>query len=189
MEALKAAVRRISIVPGSRTVVLVSPGFLTPDLESQVNEVIDRAVRTGVVINTLDSRGVWILPGFDAETRPLGDPAMDRARRQSDEQEQQAQSYILGHLAAETGGLAFQSNNDYQEGFRRLTAAPDVSYVLGFTPSKLKADGSFHVLKVAIGTRKGLSVQARSGYYAPKHNVNEVEQAKDRDRECGLLAR
>jgi VWFA-related protein len=179
LEALKVAVRRISIVPGSRTLVLVSPGFLTPDLELEVNEVIDRAIRAGVVINTLDSRGVWVLPGFDAETRPLGDPAMDRAKRQSDEQEQQAQSYILGHLAAETGGLAFQSNNDYQEGFRRLTAAPQVSYVLGFTPTKLKPDGSFHILKVNIGTRKGLTAQARNGYFAPKRGIDPTEQAKE----------
>jgi VWFA-related protein len=178
LEALKAAARRISIMPGLRTIVLVSPGFLTPDLESQVNQAIDRAVRAGVVINTLDARGVWALPGFDAETRGLSTPTIQRLKRQYDEQEQHLQSDILIHLADGTGG-SISRDNDFAGGFRRLTAAPEVSYVLGFTPSKLKADGSFHKLKVTVGARKGLTVQARNGYFAPKHNVDPAEQAKE----------
>ena len=59
---LKAAARQMSILLGSRTIVLVSPGFITPDLESEVNGAIDSAARAGVVINTLDARGVWVLP-------------------------------------------------------------------------------------------------------------------------------
>jgi VWFA-related protein len=178
LEALRAAVRRISIMPGLRTLVLISPGFLTPDLESQVNEVIDRAVRAGVVINTLDARGVWVLPGFDAETRSLSSPTIQRVKRQYDEQEQQLQTDVLIHLAEGTGG-EISRDNDYAGGFRRLTAVPNVSYVLGFTPTKLKVDGRFHKLKVTVVSRKGLTVQARNGYFAPKQTVDAAEQAKE----------
>jgi VWFA-related protein len=178
LAALKAAVRRISIMPGSRTLVLVSPGFITPDLEPQVNDVIDRAVRAGVVINTLDARGVWVLPGFDVESVGSGSPEMNRIKRQFDEQEQQLQTDVLIHLAEGTGGEVSR-DNDFVGAFRRLNAAPEVSYVLGFTPTKLKTDGSFHKLKVTVADRKGLTVQARNGYFAPKHDVDAAEQAKE----------
>jgi VWFA-related protein len=177
LAAIKIAARRISIMPGSRTLVLVSPGFITPELESAVNDVIDRAVRSGVVINTLDARGVWVLPGFDAATRSES-PGLSRLKRQYANDEQHAQSTVLKQLAEGTGGLTF-SNNDFQEGFRRLTAAPEVAYILGFAPATLKADGSYHKLKVTLGTRKGLTIQARKGYFAPKHDVDPAGQAKE----------
>jgi hypothetical protein len=46
-------------------------------------------------------------------------------------------------------------------GFARLTEAPEFSYVPGFTPASLKADGSFHVLKIHVPRRTGLTLQAR----------------------------
>ena len=37
-----------------------------------------------------------------------------------------------------------------------------------FRPTNLKHDGAFHPLKVTLVSGKGLNVQARKGYYAPK---------------------
>jgi VWFA-related protein len=54
---LLEVVRRISVLPGQRTIVLVSPGFLTPNHEYDISEVIDKANRANVFINTLDGRG------------------------------------------------------------------------------------------------------------------------------------
>jgi len=195
--ALKDAARRMSILPGSRTIVLVSPGFIAPDLEFELNGATDTAARAGVVINTLDARGVWVLPGFDAATAGLegppednatrgqnapgsrvGAPEMNRIDRQYAEQAQQAQSDVLMQLADGTGG-SVSHGNDFEAAFRRLMAAPEVSYILGFTPTKLKPDGSFHKLKVTVADRKGLSIQARNGYFAPKHDVDAAEQAKE----------
>ena len=58
---LKDAVRRMASAPGQRTVVLVSPGFLTPQLQDEVGEVIERAVRSNVMISALDARGLYTL--------------------------------------------------------------------------------------------------------------------------------
>jgi VWFA-related protein len=195
--ALKDAARRMSILPGSRTIVLVSPGFIAPDLEFELNGATDTAARAGVVINTLDARGVWVLPGFDAATAGLegppednatrgqnapgsrvGAPEMNRIDRQYAEQAQQAQSDVLMQLADGTGG-SVSHGNDFEAAFRRLMAAPEVSYILGFTPTKLKPDGSFHKLKLTVADRKGLAVQARNGYFAPKQSLDAAEQAKE----------
>src|SRR5262249_29156549 len=76
-----------------------------------------------------------------------------------------------------TGGTFFQNNNDFNEGFERLAAPPEFVYILGFAPQNLKYDGSFHTLKVTLKT-KGFTVDARRGYYAPKHALDPAEQAK-----------
>lgn len=42
----------------------------------------------------------------------------------------------------------------------------------------MKSDGSFHKLKVSLASDKGLSVQARRGYFAPKHPNSPEDIAK-----------
>src|SRR5580704_16651566 len=63
---LSDVIRNVSRMPGQRSVVLVSPGFITPRLEYDYTEIIDRALRSQVVINTLDARGLYIESFADA---------------------------------------------------------------------------------------------------------------------------
>src|SRR5579863_985019 len=68
LSVLKDVVRRISIMPGQRSMVVVSPGFLTPETNmfQDYSDVIDRALRSEVIISTLDARGLYtIVPGGD----------------------------------------------------------------------------------------------------------------------------
>ncbi|MBV9504100.1 MAG: hypothetical protein JO323_03755, partial [Acidobacteriia bacterium] len=78
----------------------------------------------------------------------------------------------------------FQNNNDLRLGFERVAAQPEFVYVLGFSPQNLKFDGSFHRLKVTLHNGAGLSLQARRGYYAPKHALDPEEEAKEEIREA-----
>jgi hypothetical protein len=50
--------------------------------------------------------------------------------------------------------------------------------MLGFSPQNLKLDGTFHKLRVVVKNPGGLAVQARRGYYAPKHTTNPEDTAK-----------
>ena len=69
---LKEVVHNLSRMPGQRSIVLVSPGFIAPKLEYEYTEIIDRAVRSQVVINALDVRGLYvILPFGDIIHQPL----------------------------------------------------------------------------------------------------------------------
>ena len=61
---------------------------------------------------------------------------------------------------------------------RRLASAPEYSYLLGFSPTNLKFDGKYHNLKVTLNSGQTLNVQARKGYFAPAHEANVAEQAK-----------
>lgn len=183
--SLRDVVRRILLMPGQRHLVMVSPGFLTPELEYDYNDVIDRALRGQVVIGALDARGLYtVIPFGDAsqpgraETDIPGQPFTPTSRAQFDIQGASIQSDILAALAYGTGGSFFHNNNDMDEGFRRVADVPDSWYVLGFTPVNLKLDGRFHTLKVKLKLKDKVDLQARRGYYAPKHAPDAAEQAK-----------
>jgi VWFA-related protein len=181
LQVLKSSVQRMAAMPGQRTIVLVSPGFLVSMNHRQDEiDVIDRAIRSNVTINTLDARGLYVIvPGGDASqaTRTMTN---FRARYQQDAA--LAASDVLGELADGTGGTAFHNSNDLQEGFRRTSEAPEFMYVLGFSPQNLKLDGGYHALKVTAKDSKGVSLQARRGYYAPKHANDPAEDAKEEIR-------
>ena len=84
----------------------------------------------------------------------------------------------MAELADATGGRYFHNSNDLKGGFNQVAASPEFVYVLGFSPQNLKLDGSYHALKVTLKASHGLDLQARRGYYAPKHLANPEEDAK-----------
>jgi hypothetical protein len=95
-----------------------------------------------------------------------------KATRNVDSIGEKFQSAVLDDIAQGTGGSFFHSNNDLQGGFSALTGS-QVSYLLGFAPSDVKANGTFHPLKVIlVPERKGMTIQARRGYFASKQRSN-----------------
>jgi VWFA-related protein len=174
---LKELVHNLSRMPGQRSVVLISPGFITPQLEYEYTEIIDRAVHAQVIINTLDARGLYVvIPGGDASNPALRPPPPGKGLIEV--AAASAQDDLLDVLADGTGGVFFHNNNDFDDGFRRVAEPPEYSYVLAFVPQNLKLDGSFHAIKVTVKSPPKLTVLARRGYYAPKNFANPEEQAK-----------
>jgi VWFA-related protein len=183
LAVLKATVQRMAAMPGQRTIVLVSSGFLiTLTHRYDQTEVIDRAIRSNVTISAVDVRGLYTLvPGGDASQSNFNQ-ATSIAKQQYQSQSAQAEGDSLAELADGTGGTFFHNNNDLQEGFRRTSASPEFMYVLAFSPQNLKFDGGYHALKVTVKDTKGVQLQARRGYYAPKHSSNAAEDAKEEIR-------
>ncbi len=172
---LKDVVRGISRMPGQRSIVVVSPGFITPQMEYEFTEIIDRAVRSQVVISTLDARGLYVPSPFADASRPRP-PATGKILIET--AADSAQADLLAVLADGTGGVFFHNSNDLDEGFRRVAETPEYSYVLAFVPQNLKLDGSFHTLKVKLKNPQKLTLQTRRGYYAPKAFTGPDEQAR-----------
>ena len=85
---------------------------------------------------------------------------------------------VMAELADGTGGTFFHNNNDLEAGLRRVASAPEYYYLLGFAPQNLKLDGSFHKLKVTVKNPAVAQIQARRGYYVPKHAESEIDTAK-----------
>ncbi|HEY4088169.1 MAG TPA: hypothetical protein VGM43_19675, partial [Bryobacteraceae bacterium] len=68
--------------------------------------------------------------------------------------------------------------NNYDEGIARTAAEPEYLYVLSFSPSDLKLDGKYHNLKVTLKAAKGMDLQVRKGYYAPRYAANPAEKSR-----------
>jgi VWFA-related protein len=175
---LDEVLRRISSLPGQRNLVLLSPGFIYPNREYDLSQLIDRANRANVFINTLDARGLYTPDLGDITEPDPGSPIAAGPRSMYRVMAQTAASDVLNVIADGTGGMAFHNNNDLAGGLQMIASAPEVSYLVAFVPHNLKYDGKFHSLKVTLTTKQRVTVQARRGFYAPKHSVSVAEAAK-----------
>ncbi len=173
---IEDVVRMLAGMPGQRIMALISPGVVSAEVSRSMQELIDRAVKAGVVVDTIDARGLY--------TPDMGDISAPDAGEQSGAHtrfhllEQSLSGQILGDLAAGTGGTWFHNRNDLDAHLQQIIAAPPVSYVLSFSPQNLKPDGRYHTIKVQIAAGKDLVVQARRGYFAPKKALDPAEQAQ-----------
>ncbi|HUY82376.1 MAG TPA: VWA domain-containing protein [Acidobacteriaceae bacterium] len=165
MLAIQQVVRRLAAMPGSRTLVLVSPGFQTGDDYLEQDVAIDLATKQDIVINALDARGLYT--GIH-EAEDYGPSTLQATQTEApyNRQGRILQSGVMAELADGTGGKLFRDNNDLAGGFDQLGSPPEYVYVLGFSPAELKKAGSYHTLKVVVARRHGWTVQARPGYYA-----------------------
>jgi VWFA-related protein len=184
LNMLRNVVARMTSMPGQRGIVLISPGFLVlDDRRDEEMGLIERAIKASVVIGTLDSRGLYTqTPGGDASVRVASTVSIPQ-KIAFQAMETAAESDVLAILAAGTGGAYYQGTNDYDEGFARTAAPPEYLYVLGFSPSNLKLDGRYHALKIALPGVRGMTIQARKGYYAPAHSTDPADQAKQQIEE------
>ncbi|OLB38070.1 MAG: hypothetical protein AUH11_07285 [Acidobacteria bacterium 13_2_20CM_57_17] len=182
---LEDVVRRLASMPGQRILVLVSPGFISSTLQSEASEMVDRATRSNIVINTIDARGLYA-PDVGGD---IADPPHDSYRTAGYKTSyrvaaQLAQQDVLAQLADGTGGNFYHNRNDVDEAMREAGAAPAISYLLGFSPQNLKIDGRFHTLKVTLTSKEKYSVQARHGYFAPKTVADPAEATKQEMQEA-----
>jgi VWFA-related protein len=157
-------------IPGGRVLLLVSSGFLTGSLERERDLVVDQALRAGVVINSLDAKGLFAqLPGrpFGEDQGTAGTPTevyVQETLNAVDREEEP--SSILASFSASTGGMYFHHNNGFSQGFRELGGAPEVTYTLGFRPDETTLDNKYHKLKVSLAASNSYGIQARPGYFA-----------------------
>jgi VWFA-related protein len=163
LQELEKVVNYVARMPGQRTVVLVSPGFLSRSEQFDLDRVMDHALRAQVVISSLDPRGLANSARDSDATRSYL-PVGSELYRLDSERESDARD-VLQEVAQGTGGQFIHNNNDLQAGFGVLAGAP--SYYLGFAPTDMKLDGKFHELKVELAEKNaGFSLQARRGRIA-----------------------
>jgi VWFA-related protein len=171
---LDTLIHRMTALPGQRVIVMMSPGFFVTPSMRQSSDIIDRATKANIVINTIDARGLYVSSVYDAAT-PGGDPL----RTEFIAMEESIQNGVLAELSDGTGGLFIHNRNDIDEGLLQAAAEPDVSYVLGFSPQNLKLDGKYHHLKVTLTNGQKGTLLARHGYFAPRGESDPEATAKE----------
>ncbi len=171
---LQDTLRRLAAMPGERVMLMVSPGFIMGLQTSDMLMIVDQANHANVVINTLDARGLYTPDMGDISRQRTGIAQLGIYRVAA----QSEQSYVLADFAYGTGGAFFHNSNDIAGGMKMIASAPEVSYVIGFSPLSEKMDGSFHTLKVKLTGKQKYDIQARRGYYAPRKLKDPKEQEK-----------
>jgi VWFA-related protein len=197
--ALNLVVRGARDLPGRKAIIFVSEGFgflqgNEPDarVRAVLDRVIDQATRAGVVIYSLDCRGLQSASlqasdnlksaGFapdemDAKVRGY---ASDRIAFNRNTQEGMA------YLAEQTGGFAVLNTNDLARGLGRITDDVRSYYVIGYTPET----GTFALKgktprshKISINVRRpGLRVKTRKDFLGvsdPQDTAGPVTPAQE----------
>lgn len=163
---MRELVKRIATLPGRRMLILISSGFPTveSDVRTQESQLIDFAAQQDVTINSLDARGVYTT-ALTASDDVHGAPVLSRSAFRAGSMK--SSENVMAELANGTGGTFFNNSNDLGAGFKRLTGMPEYVYLLELPLDNIKANGSYHRLKVKVD-RSGVEVQARRGYILPK---------------------
>ncbi len=188
LSIVQDVVGRMTAMPGTRSIVYVSSGFiLDQTLRFDQQRVFDAAIKAKVVVNTLDARGLYTSMPSMAMGSPS--PTLTQFNQRMQKDLAFATTNVMGEFANATGGTFVWNSNAYDEGFRRVAATPEFTHVLGFSPNALKNDGSFHELKIKLRERQGLNpkdleIFARSGYYAPSASADAEETVREELRDA-----
>jgi VWFA-related protein len=182
LERIEETVHSMSNLDGQRVIVLISPGFLYATHRSQLADIIDRAIRSDVVVNTIETRRGFNLVAM-ARAAQGGRGALNQGQSQDNlgAVESQAGSdsqKFLAEIADSTGGRLFVGSDDYGPAFSHLAGAPEFYYLLAYSPQDLQDDGKYHTLKVSLRTQSNFKVEARHGFYAPSRAETAEEAAK-----------
>ena len=157
--AIDEIVRRMSTLPGQRTLILISPGFVVRDpvVSAAESQMINLAAQSNVTISTLSARGLYTTSQTAGNDISSKYSLLDLSWTESS----------LSEYADGTGGAFFHNSNDLETGFKSLAEGPESVYLLELSLDNAKPDRAYHSLKVKVD-RVGLQIQARRGYFIPK---------------------
>lgn len=189
LSGLRSLVSQLAKGKEHRTLVLMSDGFqLAPGhdawemlrayfpelprtslggmerMQSEFESVVKVAARSNVVINTIDSRGLYVQSWVDASssgTTPKVAPSVMMAMTST----QTEAGLTLGEFAAATGGTSYQNSNDLLAGIRRAVAEGRDYYTLSYVPVNATMDGRFRRISVEVKGRN-VTLRAKRGYWA-----------------------
>lgn len=178
-QSLLTLIRRMSVLPGQRVIVMMSPGFFVlPSMLEPGGQVTDRATKENVVINSIDVRGLYVSSVYDASNIATT-ASVSPLKTQYAMKEEESHFTSLADLAEGTGGTFFHDRNNIDQGLLEAAGEPEVCYVLGFAPQNLRLDGKYHALKVSLANGQKWALQARRGYFAPRGDSNPETVAKE----------
>ena len=186
LAALAAICEALRGIPGKKTLVMFSQGFITPQtLDWQVQSTIDIATRANVAISVIDSAGLKAgasQSGGPAPRSPLaaisaatkqeqriqavgGETVFDYARQEGPDRGYD----ILYRIAGDTGGQLIKNTNDIGKALNRIDREIRSRYTLAYQSSDPNFDGGFRKLKIEV-SRPETKVISRAGYYALPHD-------------------
>ncbi|HJR59071.1 MAG TPA: VWA domain-containing protein, partial [Vicinamibacterales bacterium] len=157
--ALNALASGLSRVPGPKTVVFLSDGFVAQDVETTVRSVVGQVGRAGARVYAIDVRGLNRFGGAGMiDQERVDDPAGPGTNFDS-------VADGPNSLAIDTGGMMIRNENNIGRALGRIAEDAGRYYVLAYQPANSNFDGKYRPIQVRV-KRDGLRVRARRGYLA-----------------------
>jgi len=143
-------------------------------LRRRLDRVIEQATRAGVVIYSLDGRGLQSAALHAADNvkvgplRPDGFDELIRGKSEDRLNFNRDTQEGMAYLAEQTGGFAVLNGNNLAEGLARITNDVRDYYVIGYTPQEGTFVGkgkkpSLHKISIKV-KRPGLHVKTRKEF-------------------------
>ena len=146
-------------IPGPKTVVFLSDGFVIQDIETTLRSVVGQTARAGARIYAIDVRGL----------NRFGNPGIIDQKLVEDAYSAVTKFDGLADgtnsLAIDTGGLMIRNENNIGRALDRVADDAGTYYVLAYQPANTNFDGKYRPIQVRV-KRDGLRVRARKGYLA-----------------------
>jgi VWFA-related protein len=159
LTSINALASGLARIPGPKTVVFLSDGFVTSKEESTLRSVVGQVARAGARVYAIDVRGLNRGAGADIIDRPGaadaagGPPAFDMGDDGPNS------------LAVDTGGFVIRNENNIGRALGEITADANLYYVIGYQPADTNFDGKYREIEVRV-KRDNVKVRARRGYLA-----------------------
>ena len=166
LDKLEGLMRTAAQLPGRKLVFVISDGFYLNDREAgsreKIKKIVEAAGRAGVVIYTLDARGI-INGQMDATNSRPSDPAGQLTGAQIGEVT--ASQDGLNALARDTGGRALRNTNlPMDEWLDKVLDETANYYLIAWRPDDQK-QRKISRIAVSIKDRPDLVVRLRRGYF------------------------
>ena len=164
---LKTLVKNARNLPGRKVVFLLSGGFQIHnqrgDLTTDMRDITDLAAKSGVVIYSMDTRGL-VASLTDASSDTIYDPSgrMDRATHSELWESQNG----MNALAADTGGKAIFNTNDLRQGLAPALKETSNYYLIAWKPdAESQKQSRFRNVEVKLLNHPDYTVRVRKGYF------------------------
>lgn len=179
LKTLRQYARSLQHIEAKKSITLFSDGFIYEDLLYDLQDVVDQALRAGVVLNTVDVRGLYV-PMFDASQNIVGISNQDFLEKKSKllSEDASVQEVPLVMLARDTGGIFQKNTNDLHAALKQAAEREAYYYVLSYATPSQKADGRYHKITLEV-SRPDLELLYRPGYYAPKEELTFERKKKE----------
>jgi VWFA-related protein len=168
LRLLEGLMRSAGQLPGRKLVFVISDGFYLNDFKTgsrdKIKKITDAAGRAGVIIYTLDARGI-ISEALDVtNNRPIDSKGMTVS---SSIGEISASQDGLNALAGDTGGRAFRNTNaPMSEWVDKVLDETSNYYLLAWRPdNEEQKRGKFNHIEASIIGRPDLKVRLRGSYF------------------------
>jgi VWFA-related protein len=168
LRLLEGLMRTAAQVPGRKLVFVISDGFYLNDRKTgsidRIKRVTEAAGRAGVVIYTLDARGI-VSDAIDiTNDKPIDSKGMLTGASIG---QISASQDGLNALAADTGGQALRNTNlPMHEWVEKVLDETSSYYLLAWKPdNEEQKRGKFKNIEVSIVGRPDLKVRARTSYF------------------------